>query len=113
MMFGWLLKRLFMDKNARAATDRARRLRAAQQESDSLEDEDVDDKIDDASPDDASADTGSQTDAAEGGSEREKLIRETMALYRQKRAEYENLDDSVRDRIEAAARDALGRRDEG
>ncbi len=45
---------------------------------------------------------------AKSQNKRKKLISETMALYREKRVEYEKLDGDLREKIDKAAREAFG-----
>jgi len=86
MMFGWLMKRIFVDRRARERMDASRKTAA---------------KV-------AGKPEPENVAVAENEDEREKLIRETMALYREKRVEYEALDDDLRDKIDKAAREAFG-----
>ena len=85
MIFGSVLKWIFLDKNARKAAKKITATRAA-------------------SARESSPGAGTET---ETGDDRDKLIKETMALYRQKRVEYQQLDEGVRDRLAKLADDAL------
>jgi hypothetical protein len=96
-MIGWLLERIFMDKKGRESRKKARRLKespagrlAAKQ----------------ASEEDDETGTEAGVDP-----EREKLLSEAMTIFRQRRAEYDKLDDAVRDRIDKAASEAFGDKD--
>ena len=86
MMFGWLLKRIFVDRRARAQMDKSRK------------------KVGTA----AVKSKPDKSAKVEDADERQKLIEETMAVYREKRAEYEKLDSNLRDKIDKAASEAFG-----
>lgn len=77
---------IFMDKRGRAA---AKKLRESQKKT--------------ASPkkkaSGAPADSAVKSPPAEASGEREALLKETMALYRQRREEYEQLDEDTRERL--------------
>lgn len=86
MILGWLMKRIFVDKRARARMDTGRKKvgKAAV----------VPEPVQDA--------------PVEHEGEREKLLRETMALYRKRRAEYEKLDGDLRGRFDKVVDEVLG-----
>jgi hypothetical protein len=81
MLIGWLMKRIFVDRRARKKID-ARRKSAARA-------------------------PNPKKDAGHEDS-RKKLLRETMALYREKRVEYEKLDSDLRGKIDKVVREAFG-----
>ena len=86
MMFGRLMKRIFVDRRARERMDESRNIvkkTAVKPEPE-------------------------KNATADNGTAREKLIRETMALYREKRVEYEKLDGDLRAKIDKVAREAFG-----
>lgn len=82
MMFGRLIKRILIDKRARERMAKSGKtvVKPAAQKKGSAKSQD----------------------------KRKKLISETMALYRQKRVEYEKLDGDLREKIDQAAREAFG-----
>ena len=84
MLIGWLMKRLFVDKRARQRIDAKRK----------------------------TAGNAAVKPKPENGKAaqdaRKKLLREIVALYREKRVEYEKLDSDLRGKIEKAAREAFG-----
>ena len=86
MNFDWLVKRIFIDKRAR---DRIKSSRKTNRKA-------------------AATPEPEKDAAAEDREARKKLIRETMALYREKRVEYEKLDGELRSKIDKAAREAFG-----
>ncbi len=85
MILGSIFKWVFMDKDARKAAGKIDATRA---------------KPNRKSPRKAAA--GKENDG-----ERDALIKETMALYRQKKVEYDQLDEGMRDKIAKLAEDAL------
>jgi hypothetical protein len=97
-MIGWLLERLFIDKKGRAGRKKVKRLQQAP-----------------AVPAEAAATPAAEATAVEGAPvadpEREKLLNDAMTIFRQRRAEYEKLDDSVRAKIDKAASKAFGNDD--
>ncbi len=99
-MIKWLMRLVFMDKRAR---DAAAKMRAAQPEGPPEETkEDADEQVsEEASP--------AQTEPVEieDGDDKAALIRQTMALYRQRREEYEQLDEGLRNKLTKLASDAL------
>lgn len=93
-----LMQLIFMDKDGRAAAKRLQESQvqiaaaeAAAAKSDSSEDTDA--------PDSAPA------------SDRDILLEQTMDLYRQRRAEYEQLDEDVRAKLTKLADDKMGNKD--
>ncbi len=94
-MIGWLLERLFIDKKGRAGRKKVRRLTKT--------------PATQTAPESAPPvkTTGSDS-ASTDDPEREQLINEAMTIFRQRRAEYEKLDDDVRARIDKAASKAFG-----
>lgn len=98
-MIGWLLERLFIDRKGRAGRRKAKRLQQGAM--------DVQ-----AAPSVASAARVEEENTANTvDPERERLISETMTIFRQRRAEYEKLDENVRARIDRAASKAFGEND--
>jgi hypothetical protein len=86
MKLGWLIKRIFVDKRARERMDASREtVDKAAKKPEPVKDKTVDD-----------------------GDARKILIRETMALYRKKRVEYEKLDGDLREKIDKVVREAFG-----
>ena len=83
MIIGWLMKRIFVDKRTRNRTD-ARRKTAGK----------------------AAAKPNPQKNAVPQDAH-QNLLRETMALYRQKRMEYEKLDSGLRGKFEKVVREAF------
>lgn len=106
-MIGWLIERIFVDRKGRESRKKLRRLKK------------------DAAPRAATpparqakqakpaktAGPEVPKEAAAGSSEREQLINDAMTIFRQRRAEYEKLDDFLRDRIDKAANEAFGDKD--
>ena len=87
MMFGWLMKRIFVDKRARERMNESRKaVKKGAVEPVAVK----------------------EMSEEQNGAARKKLIQETMALYREKRVEYEKLDKGLRDKIDKAAREAFG-----
>ena len=100
-MIGWLLERIFMDKKGRESREKARRLKESPAGKRAAK------KISEKGDGDRSEDgTASVADP-----EREELINEAMTIFRKRRAEYDKLDESVRDRINKAASEAFGDKD--
>jgi hypothetical protein len=81
MLIGWLMKRIFVDRRARQKIDARRK---------------------------AAAVTPNPKKGAGHEDARKKLLRETMALYREKRVEYEKLDGDLRGKIDKVVREAFG-----
>jgi len=86
MIFGSIFKWIFMDKNAREAAK----------------------KIDAATAKTPRKSLRKPDAKNEDGGERDALLKETMALYRQKKVEYDKLDEGTRDKIAKLAEEALG-----
>lgn len=93
-----LMQLIFMDKDGRAA---AKRLQESQVQ------------IAAAEAAAAKSDTSEDTDAPDNApaSDRDILLEQTMDLYRQRRAEYEQLDEDVRAKLTKLADDKMGNKD--
>ena len=104
-MFAKLVQWVFMDKHGRAAARKLRqsgaRKTATQRPSGKKS----------AAPKAPPAPAETPDAEASPPSEREKLIAQTMALYRERREEYEQLDESVREKLSKIAGDKLGEKD--
>tara|TARA_Y100000588_G_C13775472_1_gene720033 strand:- start:295 stop:588 length:294 start_codon:yes stop_codon:yes gene_type:complete len=92
-----LMQLVFMDKSGRAAAKRLRESQAqiARAEAVAVPDEQEDE----------------QEEAREPASDREILLEQAMDLYRQRRAEYEQLDESVRAKMTKLADDQFNKKD--
>ena len=96
-----LMQLIFMDKSGRAAAKRLRASQAqiARAEAASAPDEKEDKPEDGKDPSEKPA------------SDREILLEQAMDLYRQRRAEYEQLDESVRAKMTKLADDQFNKKD--
>ena len=92
-MLGWLMERLFVDKRGRESRKKMKRL------------------TEKAAPAPAGTGTPGPEAAPAEKTEREQLIDDAMAIFRQRRTEYEKLDGAVRERIDKAASEAFGDKD--
>jgi hypothetical protein len=99
-MIKWLTRLIFMDKRAREA---AAKIHEAQPR---LPPEDTVDVAVASEPDDEVSVQG-EKDGTADPEDRAALIQQTMALYRQRRGEYEQLDEGVRNKLTKLASDAL------
>ena len=94
-MIGWLLEHLFVDKKGRAGRKKLRRLTKQ--------------TATPAAPaKESSAARAADNRGPADDPEREQLINNAMTIFRQRRAEYEKLDDDVRARVDRAANKAFG-----
>ena len=92
-----LMQLIFMDKKGRAAAQKLRESQAQIARAEAA-----------AVPDEAEA---GESEPAVPASDREILLEQTMDLYRQRRAEYEQLDEGVRAKLTKLADDNLGKKD--
>lgn len=99
-MIEWLMKWIFMDKRAR---DAAAKMRAVQPQD--PPEETKKSKVEPAS--EAATPDVAEPDQIQEGDEKAALIQETMALYRKRREEYEQLDEGLRNKLTKLASDAL------
>ena len=93
-----IMQLIFMDRRGRAA---AKRLQESQTQIAAAEAA--------AAKPDASEDTDAPDSAR--ASDRDILLEQTMDLYRQRRAEYEQLDEDVRAKLTKLADDKMGNKD--
>ena len=96
-----LMQLVFMDKSGRAAAKRLRESQAqiARAEAVAVPDEQEDEQEEARDP------------SVEPASDREILLEQAMDLYRQRRAEYEQLDESVRAKMTKLADDQFNKKD--
>lgn len=97
VMFKFLVKWIFMDKRARDAAKKMRDVRPTPP---------VKEK-----PEKPANEEPTAAGAAKGDDERAALIEQTMALYRQRHEEYEQLDEGVREKMMKLASDKLSDKD--
>jgi len=93
-MIGWLPERLFIDKKGRAGRKKVQGLQQVTETQ--------------PEPSGTPVAKAGNDDAHAADPVREQLINDAMTIFRQRRAEYEKLDDSVRARIDKAANKAFG-----
>jgi hypothetical protein len=94
-MFGWLMERLFLDKKGRESRKKLKQL----------------EKVSVPRAKAAEPSVPKMEEAPAEKTERDQIIDDAMAIFRQRRAEYEKLDGAVRDRIDKAASEAFGGKD--
>lgn len=104
-MFAKLLQWVFMDKRGR---DAARKLRRPTGGETGLPEPAAKQPVPPETPPVAPEDAEAESPAP---SEREQLIAQTMALYREKHKEYEQLDENVRERLSKIASGKLDEKD--
>ena len=95
-MFKFFMKCIFMDKRARSAAKKIRDVRSVPKKA--------------SRPKPADKKTGAPA-ATKPDDDRAALIEQTMALYRQRHEEYEQLDEGVREKLTKLASDKMSDKD--
>jgi hypothetical protein len=107
-----IMRLIFMDRSGRAAAEQLRDSNERIAQAEALEEPEVTDEPETVDlPNEADDQDEVEVQEIVGeapASDREVLMEQTMALYRKRRAEYEKLDEGVREKLTKLATEHLG-----